>query len=71
MFDVADSLREGLSRANGGLGSAATAAARAQTSVGKPLSDMAMARVAECAIFTEALLTAVHARLQEIKSVAK
>lgn len=48
---------------------AATDVARAQTQPGSPHSDRVLAAAAERAVFTEALLNAVHARLSEIKSV--
>lgn len=48
---------------------AATDVARTQTQPGSPRSDRVLAAAAERAVFTEALLNAVHARLSEIKSV--
>ncbi len=48
-------------------GSAAAANARA----GSPATQGSMAAAAREAIFTDALLSAVHARLEELRSVAK
>ncbi len=70
MFDVAAPLMNALSQSRDALGSAASATARAQTPYGPSRSDAAMAGVAEKAIFQEALLSAMHARLAEIKNVA-
>jgi hypothetical protein len=69
MFDVAASLNGALGEAREGLAQAAMQTARSQTSLGSARTDAAMAAVAQKAIFTEALLNAVHARLAEIKSV--
>lgn len=69
MFDVAQSLMNALAQSRDGLGSAALATARAQTPYGPSRSDAAMAGVAEKAIFQEALMNAMHARLAEIKGV--
>jgi riboflavin biosynthesis pyrimidine reductase len=69
MFDVAASLNGALGAAREGLAQAASQTARAQTQFGGSRTDAAMAGVAQKAIFTEALLSAVHARLAEIKSV--
>ncbi|MDP9111626.1 MAG: hypothetical protein M3M96_08340 [Candidatus Eremiobacteraeota bacterium] len=71
MFDIAGSLEPAVSRAAAQLASAANNAARAETTGDRRTRDSVMARVAEQAIFTEALLGAVRARLQELKSVAK
>jgi hypothetical protein len=53
------------------LTAAASATARAQTPYGGTRTDEAMAGVAQHAIFTEALLGAMHSRLAEIKSVTR
>jgi hypothetical protein len=71
MFDVADSLEGGLQAAQRRLSDAQTAVARANAGVGGRGTDAAMAETAQAAIFQEALLSAVHARLQEIKAVTK
>ncbi|MGZ3505157.1 MAG: hypothetical protein ACXVAW_11465 [Vulcanimicrobiaceae bacterium] len=71
MFDVAASLMNALAAARSRLGDAASTAARSQTTLGDAMSDGAMAQVAESAIFREALLAAVHARLEEVKSVTR
>jgi hypothetical protein len=71
MFDVADSLRAALDGAHRDLLTAQAAVAHAGASRGDRSSDAAMAGTAQAAIFTEALLEVEHARLSEIKSVAK
>ncbi|HEY1977433.1 MAG TPA: hypothetical protein VGG89_12840 [Candidatus Baltobacteraceae bacterium] len=72
MFDVGDSLQSALERAHFELRDAQNRVANADAggSAGRS-ADAAMARTAQAAIFTEALLTAEHARLEEIKSVAR
>lgn len=69
MYDVAESLNGALSQARDRLAQAASQTSRAQTPLGGTRTDAAMAGVAQCAIFSEALLNAIHARLAEIKSV--
>jgi len=69
MFDVAAPLMQALSRARNDLDGAASNVARTQTQLGSPRSDRVLAAAAERAVFAEALLNAVHARLSEIKSV--
>lgn len=69
MFDVAASLTDAMNVARSNLSDSASATARAQTPFGASRTDAAMAAAAQKAIFTEALLNAVHARLAEIKSV--
>ncbi len=71
MFDVAASLMSAMNTARAGLGEAAAATSRAETPYGDTRTDAGMARVAQGAIFTEALLNAMHARLAEIKSVTR
>jgi hypothetical protein len=71
MFDVAGSLASAMNEARSGLADAASATSRAQTPYGAPRTDIAMAGAAQQAIFTEALLNAIHARLAEIKSVTR
>lgn len=71
MFDVAGSLQPALTRAAANLSRAANEAALSQTTGGSGARDAAMAKLAEQAIFSEALLDAIRARLQEVKSVAK
>jgi hypothetical protein len=68
MFDIGDTLLSGLTRARAGLTHDASATALAQTPYGEPRTDAAMAGVAENAVFTEALLNALHSRLAEIKT---
>lgn len=71
MFDVADSLRGGLSQAQERLRAAQSDVARANAGEGGRSTDAAMSKTAQAAIFTEALLGAMKARLSEIKSVTK
>ncbi|HEY8297203.1 MAG TPA: hypothetical protein VIG32_04180 [Candidatus Baltobacteraceae bacterium] len=71
VFDIAAPLMQGLANARDRLTAAAAATARAQTVPGAPQTDAAMADVAERAVFTEALLAATHARLEELKTVTK
>jgi len=72
MFDVGESLRQAFEAARSRLGQAegAVASANAGKERGRT-ADAAMAQTAQAAIFTEALLAAERARLQEIKAVAK
>jgi hypothetical protein len=70
MFDVADSLMSALRGAQDDLRAAAGRTARSETLPGSQRPDRDMAQVARQAVFTEALLGAMHARLAEIKSVA-
>lgn len=70
MFDVADSLMGALASAKNGLSAAAGGVSRSQTALGSAQTDNTLALAADKAIFTEALLNAVHARLAEIKNVA-
>ena len=58
-----------MQRAQGDLTFASGATARAQTPFGPSKTDSMMAGVAEHALFTEAILGAMHARLAEVKSV--
>jgi hypothetical protein len=71
MFDVASSLRSGFVKADAGLDDAQRDLARAEVRGGGREAESAMARTASAAVFTEALLSATRARLQEIASVAK
>lgn len=71
MFDVAHTLMTALSGSRNALKEAASQAARSQTALSNGGTDRAMAGVAERALFTEALLSAMHARLAEIKTAAR
>jgi hypothetical protein len=71
MFDVADSLQPGLAQAQERLRGAQAAVARANAGDGGRSADAAMSAAAQAALFNEALLDAVHARLSELKSVTK
>lgn len=72
MFDIADSLRDALTAARSRLAAAQSTVARANSGKeGGRSADAAMAQTAAAAIFCEALLTAEHARLEEIKAVTK
>jgi hypothetical protein len=72
MFDVADTLQGALQRARVQLHDAQerVAAANAGGLAGRS-ADAAMASTAQAAIFTEALLSAEHSRLEEIKAVTR
>ncbi|MFY9663592.1 MAG: hypothetical protein WAL67_10570 [Candidatus Cybelea sp.] len=72
MFDVGESLRDAFSNAESRLRDAQASVARANSGEEAGGSaDAAMARTAQGAIFTEALLAAERARLEEIKAVTK
>jgi hypothetical protein len=71
MFDVAESLRGGLESAQAHLQQAQDVVARANAGAGGRTADAAMAQTARAAIFDEALLGAMHARLEELKAVTK
>jgi hypothetical protein len=71
MFDVADSLRGGLQAAAERLAQTQARVARANAGDGGRTADAAMAQTARAAIFDEALLGAMHARLEEVKAVTK
>ena len=70
-MDIAPQLQTALDRSRADLASEAGRAARAQTSLGTRATDATMAALAQAAIFSEALLSAIHARMEEIKSVTK
>ncbi len=70
MFDVIDSLRGGFDAADQQLRAAQRAVAHAQVAGGEG-ADAAMARMARSVIFSEALLGAARARLQEMQTAAK
>ena len=70
MFDVAASLQQGLKAGDDRLQTAQNSLAEANA-MGRSSADGAMAKTAQAAIFTQALLGAVHSRLSEIKAVAK
>lgn len=72
MFDVGRSLRDAFTTARAQLYAAQADIARSNAGDAAGRSaDLAMARTAGTAIFTEALLAAVRARFEEIKSVSK
>ena len=71
MFDIAPQLAAALGRGADQLRTGAAIAARAETSVGEPTSNRTMASLAQAAIFSETLLNAIRARLQEIRLVTK
>jgi len=71
MFDVALSLHDAFAAARAQLRSAQAGLAHANAGTLGRSTDLAMAQTARTAIFTEALLAAVRARFEEIKSVAK
>ena len=72
MFDVGESLQTALARARVDLRDAQSRVAEANAGGTSGRSaDAAMALTAQAAIFTEALLSAEHARLEEIKAVTR
>ncbi|HTV91106.1 MAG TPA: hypothetical protein VMG98_00150 [Verrucomicrobiae bacterium] len=71
MFDVAESLRGGLESAQTRLQQAQGVVARANAGAGGRTADAAMAQTAQAALFDEALLSAMHDRLEEVKAVTK
>ncbi|MHB8145386.1 MAG: hypothetical protein ACYDEW_07085 [Vulcanimicrobiaceae bacterium] len=71
MFDVAATLRGALGAARTALDAAASETAREQALDPTRATDATMALVAQRALFTEALLGAVHARLAELKAVTR
>ncbi|GAC1613823.1 MAG: hypothetical protein NVS9B12_14900 [Vulcanimicrobiaceae bacterium] len=70
-MDIALQLQSALGEAQTQLKTDASLAARAQTPLGKPSNDATMASLAQQAVFSEALLSAMHARLEEMKAVTK
>ena len=72
MFDVGSSLRGAMDDARTRLrdAQASIALANSGREAGRR-ADTAMARTAQAAIFTEALLAAERARFEEIKAVTK
>ncbi|HTX55921.1 MAG TPA: hypothetical protein VMD47_02365 [Candidatus Acidoferrales bacterium] len=71
MFDTTGSLRGGLDAAAARLQQAQGAVARANAGEGGRTADAAMAQAAQAALFDEALLEAMHARLEEVKAATK
>ncbi len=69
MFDVAASLQSGFARADAGLAAGSSALARSQAVGGT--GDRAIAELTRSALFGEALLSAMHARLSEIAKAAR
>lgn len=71
MFDLGESLHAGLAGAQERLRRAQSAVADANAGHGARSADAAMAETARAAIFSEALMNAVHARLSEVKAVTR
>ena len=71
MIDVTSSLETGFERGEARLHAAQVRVAQANAGNETRGADAAMADTAQAAIFTEALLGAVHARFAEVKSVTK
>ncbi len=69
MFDVAESLTPALRNAQSQLDTAAATVAQVNAHGGN--TEEAMTATAQAALFSEALLGAVHARLAELKAAAK
>jgi hypothetical protein len=71
MIDVGESLQGGLHAASERMREAQERVAAANAGAGGRGADEAMASAARAAIFDEALLGALHSRLEEVKAVAK
>jgi hypothetical protein len=71
MFETNDALSSALTRAQNQLGDAERHVALANAGHQSRSADAAMAQTARAAIFSEALLSAMHARLAELKSASK
>jgi hypothetical protein len=72
MFDVGESLSGALARARTALRDSQERVAEANAGgIAGRGADAAMSATAQAAIFTEALLSAEHARLEEIKAVTR
>jgi len=71
MFDIAPQLAAALGRGADRLRAGAGVTARSETSLGEPTSNRTMASLAQAAIFSETLLNAIRARLQEIRLATK
>jgi hypothetical protein len=71
MDNETTSIAAGLRDADQRLHASQSALARAAASSGGRGADAAMAQTARAAIFDEALLAALHARLAEAKAVTK
>jgi hypothetical protein len=71
MFDVGESLQGGFTTASERMRNAQALVARANAGQGGRGADAAMAQAARAAIFDEALMGALHARLEEVKTVSK
>ncbi|MBV8727591.1 MAG: hypothetical protein JO233_07380 [Candidatus Eremiobacteraeota bacterium] len=71
MFDFAPQLASALRQGADQLQRSAATAALAETNLGASTSNRTMASLAQAAIFTETLLNAIRARLQEIRLVSK
>ncbi len=71
MDPIPSDLELAAARARDRLADIAREAARAGTAPGSPGSAGAMASAARAAIFADALLGAMHARLEEVKSAAR
>ena len=69
MFDIGESLAPAVRRAQQHLDAASEQTARANASGSG--AEAAMTATAHAALFTEALLAALHARLAEVKAAAK
>jgi len=71
MDAIPDELTSAARAARERMGRFALATAEAGTSSGRPATLAAMASAAREAIFADALTAAIHARLEELKNVAK
>jgi hypothetical protein len=70
MFDVGESLQPGFETARRSMLQAQSALATSERGLGER-SGRALAQTAGAALFEEALLSAEHARLAELKAVAR
>lgn len=71
MFDVGDSFHDALAAGRDRLHQAQAAVARANAGDNTRSAQAAMAQAAKAAIFTEALLSAEHARFEAIKTASR
>ena len=71
MFDIAPQLATALRRSADQLHKSAETVALAEANRGVSTSNRTMASLAQAAVFTETLLNAIRARLQEVRLVTK
>jgi hypothetical protein len=71
MFDVGESLRRGFGLADDRMRQAQARVEAETLSKSGRGADAAMAAAAQAALFREALLSMLHARLEEVKAASK